>query len=110
MEELKNRLGIGEHETTPDGKYSLVTEECLACCDHGPCMLINEKLHKRVAPEDVGRILADQNNDALSITRSDLFDAPPEEQEVAAPTEAETVGVVAELAGTSDVQEMKESD
>ena len=80
LEELKNRLGIGEHETTPDGKYSLVTEECLAGCDHAPCLLINEKLHKRVKPGDVKKILADAANDAIDSPRSDLFDAPPAER------------------------------
>ncbi len=75
---LKERLGIGEHATTPDGKYSLVTEECLAGCDHGPCMLINEKLHRRVKPEDVARLLDDADNDRIDAERSDLFDAPPE--------------------------------
>ncbi len=76
LELLKEKLGIGEHETTPDGEYSLMTEECLAACDHGPCMLINEKLHKCVRPEDLDRILADPDNDKLDVPRSDLFDAP----------------------------------
>ena len=76
LEELKRQLGIDEHETTPDGKYSLVTEECLAGCDHAPCLLINEKLHKRVRPEDIAKILADAENDRIDIERSDLFDAP----------------------------------
>ena len=78
LEELKRQLGIDEHGTTPDGKYSLVTEECLACCDHGPCMLITEKLHKRVRPEDVAKTLADPNNDRVSMERSSLFDPPAE--------------------------------
>ncbi len=110
LEELKNRLGIGEHETTPDGKYSLVTEECLACCDYGPCLLINEKLHQRVKPEDVGSILADENNDTLSLERSDLFDAPPDKKTSNSGAEEESVVVGAALPSTSDVQEMKESD
>ena len=76
LEELKKRLGIDEHETTPDGRYSLVTEECLAGCDHAPCMLINERLYKHVKPEDVMGILADPNNDKIDVPRSDLFDAP----------------------------------
>lgn len=76
LEELKKRLGIDEHETTPDGRYSLVTEECLAGCDHAPCMLINERLYKHVKPEDVAGILADPNNDKIDVPRSDLFDAP----------------------------------
>ncbi len=76
LEELKKQLGIGEHETTPDGRYSLVTEECLACCDHAPCLLIGERLHKGVKPEDVAGLLAADDNDRIDVPRSDLFDPP----------------------------------
>ena len=76
LEAIKAELGIDEHETTPDGKYSLVTEECLAGCDHAPCLLINEKLHKCVRAADVPTLLADANNEKISMPRSDLFDAP----------------------------------
>ena len=75
---IKDELGIDEHETTPDGRYSLMTEECLAACDHGPCLLINEKLHKRVKPEDVKGLLSDPENDRILMERSDLFDGPTE--------------------------------
>ncbi len=77
LDALKARLGIEEHGTSSDGQYSLVTEECLAGCDHAPCMLINEKLHKNVKLDDLERILADGDNDRVDMPRSDLFDAPP---------------------------------
>ncbi len=80
LDAIKKHLGIDEHETTPDGKYSLVTEECLAGCDHSPCMLINEKLHKRVRAADVPALLAAADNDKIDIPRSTLFDAPQESQ------------------------------
>ncbi len=73
---IERRLGIKDHGTTPDGRYSFMTEECLAACEHGSCMLINEKLHKSVRPQDVDRILDDPENDRLGIQRSELFDAP----------------------------------
>lgn len=75
---IEKQLAIGEHETAADGSYSFVTEECLAACDHGPCLLMNEKLHRRVRPEDVAKLLADANNDRLDIPRSTLFDKPAE--------------------------------
>lgn len=84
LAELKKQLGVDEHATTADGEFSLVTEECLAACDHGPCLLINEKMHKRVRAEDVAGILADADNDRLDMPRSDLFDAPCETKTVAA--------------------------
>lgn len=73
---VERHLGIGEHGTTADGRYSLMTEECLAACDHAPCMLINEKMHRRVRAEDVPRLLEDPGNDRLETPRSDLYDAP----------------------------------
>lgn len=76
LEAVQKKLGVGEHETTKDGKYSLMTEECLAACDHAPCLMINEKMHKCVKVEDLDRILNDPNNDKLDAPRSDLYDAP----------------------------------
>src|SRR5262245_31850694 len=34
LDSLKENLKIDEHGTTADGQYSLLTEECLAACDH----------------------------------------------------------------------------
>jgi NADH-quinone oxidoreductase subunit E len=76
LDALKARLGIDEHETTPDGEWSLMTEECLAACEHAPCMLINERLHKGVGVEDLERILADPACDRVPMPRSALYDAP----------------------------------
>lgn len=114
QERIEQRLGIGEHGTTEDGAYSLMTEECLAACDHAPCMLINEKMHQRVRPEDVERILADAENDRLAMPRSDLFDAPPRsarEAEASLNDAARSLREAAdELPYTSDVDEMRRSD
>ncbi len=103
LETLEEQLGVGDHGTTADGQYTLMTEECLACCDHAPCMLINERMHKKVGCEDVSPILADADNDKLSIPRSDLFDSPAHVHEDEPKEENELV------AATSDVQEMKEA-
>ncbi|HEX2972446.1 MAG TPA: NAD(P)H-dependent oxidoreductase subunit E [Tepidisphaeraceae bacterium] len=64
---LKRHLKIDEHQTTPDGEWSLMTEECLGACEHGPCMLINERLHSRVKAEEVAKILADPNCDKVDL-------------------------------------------
>lgn len=75
-EAIRRHLGIGERETTPDGRYSFMTEECLGVCEGAPCMLINERVHTNVRPEDVPRILDDPDNDRVDYPRSDLYDAP----------------------------------
>ena len=104
LEELKKQLGIDEHETTKDGKYSLVTEECLAGCDHAPCLLINEKLHKCVKPQDVAKLMAEANNDRIAVPRSALFDAVSVSLAAASAKDEALAGT------TSDVREMREAD
>lgn len=120
LAEVKRQLGVDEHGTSTDGKYSLMTEECLAGCDHAPCLLINEKLHKRVKPADVARILADANNDRINMPRSTLFDPPEENGKTLNPPKTVGAGGVNPKASgksadgvigtTSDVREMREAD
>lgn len=92
---LKEALGIVEHGTTEDGRYSLLTEECLAACDHGPCLLINERLHRCVRPADVKKLLEDPENDRIGTPRSDLFDPPAQPSPSGAPTGVE-IGAASE--------------
>lgn len=76
QEAIEHTLGVEEHGTSADGKYSFMTEECLAACDHAPCLMINERMHKCVKVEDLGRILGDESNDKLDVPRSPLYDRP----------------------------------
>jgi NADH-quinone oxidoreductase subunit E len=59
LEHLQRKLGLKAGQTTKDGKFTLVTVECLACCDGGPALMINETLHRRVSPSDADRILSE---------------------------------------------------
>lgn len=111
LEAVQTQLGIGIHESSADGRYALVTEECLAGCDHAPCLLVNEKLHKCVRPEDVPALLTDESNDAIEPPRSELFDAPAATQEGgAADAEAAPADADDDLPTTSDIDEMKDAD
>ncbi|NUS72152.1 MAG: NADH-quinone oxidoreductase subunit NuoE [Corynebacteriales bacterium] len=38
---LKEQLGVGHDETTPDGKITLEHAECLAACDYAPVVTVN---------------------------------------------------------------------
>jgi NADH-quinone oxidoreductase E subunit len=40
---LEKRLGIRVGQTTPDGRYSLFTAECLGSCGTAPVLMINNK-------------------------------------------------------------------
>ncbi len=42
FEHLKRKLGIGNGETTPDGRITLREVECLGSCGTAPAMLLDE--------------------------------------------------------------------
>jgi NADH-quinone oxidoreductase subunit E len=40
---MKQKLGIGFNETTPDGAFSLKEGECMGACGDAPVLLVNNK-------------------------------------------------------------------
>ena len=54
---LEKCLGIKEGETTSDGKFSLLTTNCLGWCANGPAMLINDDVHADLTPNKVREII-----------------------------------------------------
>lgn len=46
LDHLCHRLGIGPGGTTADGQITVEFGECLGACEHAPCMLAGETLHK----------------------------------------------------------------
>ena len=54
---MRNRLGIEPHETTDDGKFTLLTLECLGSCDTAPVALFNEKLHENLTIETIDKLI-----------------------------------------------------
>lgn len=52
-------LGIGFHETTPDGRVTLLPVACLGNCALSPAVLIAGELHGRVTPQRFDAILAE---------------------------------------------------
>jgi NADP-reducing hydrogenase subunit HndA len=55
---FENILKIKAGETTPDGKFTLVTCQCLGICDRAPAVMINDMAFGLVLPQDVTKILA----------------------------------------------------
>jgi formate dehydrogenase subunit gamma len=53
-----NRLGIGFHDTTPDGAISLEPVYCLGNCACSPAVMIDDTLHGRVTPARLDALLA----------------------------------------------------
>jgi NADH-quinone oxidoreductase subunit E len=48
---FEQRLGIKAGETTPNGKFTLETAECLATCDGAPSLQVNYEDFYKVTPE-----------------------------------------------------------
>ena len=56
---VKAKLGIGYHETTVDGDYSLEPIYCLGNCGCSPAISIDGEVYGRVSPERFDEILDD---------------------------------------------------
>ena len=54
-----DRLGVKPGETTADGAFTLVEEECLAACAGAPAMVCGDRYFLDLRPEQVGGILAE---------------------------------------------------
>jgi NADH-quinone oxidoreductase subunit E len=57
-EYVKQKLGIGFNETTPDGKFTLVEGECMGACGDAPVMLVNNRhMCSYMTPEKIDQLL-----------------------------------------------------
>jgi NADH-quinone oxidoreductase subunit E len=57
IQHLEEGLGIGPGETTPDGRITLLTVECLCACEQAPMMQVDDRYEGNLTPEKVDRIL-----------------------------------------------------
>ena len=55
---VKEKLKIGYHETTPDGRFSLEPVYCLGNCACSPAVMIDETVHGRVTADRIDELLA----------------------------------------------------
>ncbi|HOO77479.1 MAG TPA: NAD(P)H-dependent oxidoreductase subunit E [bacterium] len=56
--EIRNILGIGPGETTPDGLFNLTVVRCLGCCGLAPVLKIDDTIHGEVKVGEVIEILS----------------------------------------------------
>jgi formate dehydrogenase subunit gamma len=54
----KNKLGcIGEHGLSADGAYSVEPVYCLGLCASSPALMVGERLHARMSPAKLDKVL-----------------------------------------------------
>ena len=56
-ESVSEHLGIGNHETTKDGKVSLERIECNAACDYAPVVMVNWEFYDNQNPQSVKELV-----------------------------------------------------
>ena len=54
---IKDKLKIGNDETTPDGLFTLLEVECLGACSNAPMIQINDEYYEDLTLADVDHIL-----------------------------------------------------
>jgi NADH-quinone oxidoreductase subunit E len=68
--DLQEHLGIGNDETTADGKVSLEHLECNAACDYAPVMMVNWEFFDNMTPAKARDLVDDlRSGVAVSPTR-----------------------------------------
>jgi NADH-quinone oxidoreductase subunit E len=55
----KQRLGIGNKETTPDKVFSLEEVECIGACSWAPAVQVNYDFHENLTADSMDKILED---------------------------------------------------
>jgi len=51
VESLAQAFSIRPGQTTPDGRFSLVTARCLGCCGLAPVIVLDGEVHAKQSPE-----------------------------------------------------------
>lgn len=58
-DELSDHLGVGNNETTSDGKVTLERLECNAACDFAPVIMVNWEFFDNQTPESAKAVVDD---------------------------------------------------
>jgi NADH-quinone oxidoreductase subunit E len=54
---LQSKLGINLGETTPDGRFTLRSVECLGACVNAPMMQVDKDYHENLTTESIDAVL-----------------------------------------------------
>ena len=53
----KEKLGVGNKESTPDGLFHLEEVECIGACSWAPAMQLNYDYHENLTPEKIDEVI-----------------------------------------------------
>jgi NADH-quinone oxidoreductase subunit E len=56
---LSGKLGIAPGQTTPDGRFTLSTVECLGSCGTAPVLMVNEAYHENMNTARLDALIGD---------------------------------------------------
>jgi NADH-quinone oxidoreductase subunit F len=73
FETIKNKLGIGIGETTPDGLFTVTAFECLADCSGAPAMMVNDQHLSKVSTQRLEQLI----DEVASTKRVPTVPVPP---------------------------------
>ena len=54
---LSEKLGIHPGETSPDGRFTLETVQCLASCGTAPAMRVNDQLYENLTAGAIDAVI-----------------------------------------------------
>jgi NADH-quinone oxidoreductase subunit E len=57
LQQLSEKLGVPPGGTTPDGKITLESAECIGACEGAPCVLVNDVHRLNLTPQNVDELL-----------------------------------------------------
>jgi NADH-quinone oxidoreductase subunit E len=69
LNELRNQLGVGEGQTTPDREFQVEVVRCIGCCGMAPAVVCDGKTHGRVKPPDLAGIIANVRAKAKEVAK-----------------------------------------
>ena len=59
QKQIEEKLNVKEGETTTDGRFTLLSVECLGSCGTAPVMMVNDKYYENLSAQDVDRLLTE---------------------------------------------------
>ena len=61
---IKEKLGIAEGETTPDGLFTLKLAECLGACGYAPMMQLGKTYREHLTKESIDKLIEELRGQA----------------------------------------------